>query len=808
MFRNYLLSALRNFSKARFYSSLNILGLSLGFAAVILILLYVNDEFSYDKHHQNNKQIYRIESRFKIGDMDDRFAIVPMPMAPAFKLEFPEVKEMVRFARLEDVLIKTAVNQEYYENEFYYADSTVFNVFTHRFLMGTAEHALNEPNTIVLTESLAKKYFGKNNPIGEVLQTGLGHPVKVTAVIADLPGNSHLRYRALISMISAAGDNVAEFNSFEPVAFWNIGVYGYVLLNDNSTPATILEKFPAFYTKYMEPVGKQINATFSPGLTNLSDIHLSGGLKADKPSGNISYLYIFLAIGLFILLLASINYMNMATARSARRAREVGIRKVAGAQKSQLMVQFLAESVLMVFIALFIALALVQLLLPEFNTLSGKEIYFNLITQFSFLSKLIGIALIVGIVSGLYPAFYLSSFVPVKVLKGTFLSNGKKSGMLRKGLVVFQFWIAFVLIIGTLVVGDQLSFLRKKDLGFKQNNLVVLQMQDTAFRNRVVPFKEALLTNPSIVGVTNATGVPAMSPTLTVMRIETKEGWEEQALMWTQTDYDYLDVLGLSLVNGRNFDKSMGTDKEEAVIINEACARKFDWVDDPIGKKIHFGFDVDGTGGRILKVIGVVKDFHVNSLHNVIEPYLIMISPVPRFLLTIRVRENELPSALAHMSNEWTRFANGRPFDYKILTDRLSDQYTAEQKISKLFRLASILTIFIALLGLLGLSSFVAEQKTKQIGIRKVLGGTTQSLLAMLYKEFSLLIVIAFVMAVPFAWWRLSLWLDSAFVYHTDIRAITFVVAGLLASLAGFLTISFHLVKVVLANPVETIKYE
>lgn len=807
MIRNYLLSALRNFSKAGFYSILNILGLSLGLAAVIFILLYVRDELGYDRHNVKHQRIYRVESQFKIGDMDDRFAIAPVPMAPAFKIEFPEVESFARFAPVEDLLIRTG-NNEYYENNFYYADSTVFDIFTHRFIMGSPEKALTEINSVVLTESIARKYFGNENPIGEILQTGLGHPLKVTAVINDLPGNSHMPYEALMSLVSAARGDIDSFNSFEAPAFWNIGVFSFVLLNENASPSAILAKFQPFYEKYMKSLGDQINASFLPGLTPLADIHLNSTYKADLPTGNIDYLYIFLAVALFILLLASINYMNMATARSARRAREVGVRKVVGAHRGQLILQFLSESVLLVLISLLIALALVQFLLPGFNDLSGKSLDFSLIMQPAFLSVLVTIALTVGLISGLYPAFYLSSFIPVNVLKGTSASGGKKSGRLRRLLVVFQFWIAFVLIIGTLVVNDQLRFLKEKDLGFDQNNLVVLQLQDTAFRNRVSPFKEALLSHPSIEGVTNATGVPGMTSVITVMRIETEQGWEEQTIMWAQTDFDYLKVLGIELVAGRDFDQSMSTDKEEAVIINEALARKYGWMDNPIGKKIHFNFELDGTGGRILKVIGVAKDFHVNSLHNVIEPFLMMISPSPRQLLTIRVKDNELTKALSHIGEQWNSFASGKPFDYKILSTRLSDQYESERKISVIFALAALLTIFIALLGLLGLSSFVAEQKTKEIGIRKVLGASTISLLNLLTREFALLIVIAFVLAVPFAWWRLTVWLESTFIYHTSIQPSAFLLAGLLASLAGIMTISFHLVKVVLANPVESIKYE
>lgn len=811
MLRNYLLSAFRNFSKARFYSSLNILGLSLGFAAVILITLYVQDEFAYDRHHLKHKQIYRLESHFSIGDMDDLFAIVPIPMGPAFRIEFPEVIAMARFGGLNDLHIRTR-EAEYYENGFYYADSTVFDIFTHEFLLGSPEKALTEVNTVVLTESLAKKYFGEENPLGKTLQTGIGHPVSVTAVIRDLPNNSHMRYDALISMVSAARGNLENFNSFDAENFWNIGVFTYVLLHPLAGPDAISDRFDAFYDKYMRSVGEQINASFKPMLRPLAEVHLHGKLKADLPAGNLSYLYVFMAVAFFILLLAAINYVNMATARSARRAREVGIRKVAGAHRGQLMLQFITESVLMSLIALVIAFALVQLCIPEFNKLSGKEISLSLLEQAPFFGSITALAMLVGMLSGVWPALFLSSFKPVNVLKGSFASaasvGGHRSGGLRKVLVVFQFWIAFVLIIGTLVVGDQLHFLREKDLGFRKDNLIVLQLQDTAFRNRAVSFKEALLQHPAVEGVTNASGLPGMSNAITVMRLEAEQGWEEQAIMWTQVDQHYLEVMGISLVQGRDFDPAMGTDREEAAIINEALARKYGWEDNPLGKKIHFGFELDGTGGRMLKVIGVVKDFHMNSLHNVIEPYIIMMNTAPRYLMAVRVKEDQLPETLTQLTETWESYAAGRPFDYKILVDQLQNQYQSEEKIGHIFRLASSLTIFIALLGLLGLSSFVAEQRTREIGIRKVLGASVFSLFRMLYSEFAILILLAFVLAVPFAWWRLVVWLESSFVYHTQLNPATFLFAGLIAACAGFLAISFHLIKVVEANPIKTIKYE
>jgi putative ABC transport system permease protein len=806
MFRNYIFSAYRNLLKTRFYSLLNILGLSLGFSAVIFILLFVNDELNYDKHNLKHERIYRVHSAFKIGEMDDNFAITALPLGPAFKLEFPEVQEMVRIARINDLLIKVE-NKEYYETQFFLVDSTIFDIFTNEFIYGQPENALTEINSLVITESLSRKYFGDQNPIGEVVESGLNVPLKITGVIKDLPMNSHILYEGLISIITGVQGPVEDFNSFEAERFWSVNLFTFVLLNENTDIDALSQKFPAFYEKYMKSVGDQINATFTPVLTPLADMHLYNRLKADLPTGNIAYVYIFVAVGIFILLLAAINYMNMATARSARRAREVGIRKVVGAHRGQLIAQFLTESFMMVFVAVIIALALVGICIDDFNELAGKKITMELLTEPFIIFILSSIAFVLALLSGSYPAFYLSSFLPVKVLRGSLSSGGRNSGWLRRILVVLQFTIAISLIIGTMVVNDQLRYLKNKDLGFDKENLVVLQLQDTSFRNKVIPFREALLQHPAILSVTNANGVPGRSNQKTVMRIESEEGWKDHAIMLTQADYNYLDVLNIKLTDGRNFDRNMGSDATEAAIINQAFARQYGW-DEPLGKKIHYDFEIDGSGGRILKVIGVVADYHIQSLHNPIEPYVIMLNTRPAFMLLLKVRGQNFSETLAFTQTEWDHFASGKPFDYKLLENMLSEDYRNESRIGMIFELAALLTVFIALLGLLGLSSYVAEQKTKEIGIRKILGASVGNLMKMLYSELGLLILIAFVLAVPLAWWRLEIWLESSFVYHTDINPLSFLVAGIAAFLVGLLTISFHLLKVVRSNPVEAIKFE
>jgi len=808
MLKNFLISAFRNLLRNKFYAFLNILGLSVGLAAFIFILIYVLDEINYDKHNEKHARIYRIESDFNISNRHDRFAIVPVPMGPAFKLEFPEVEAFTRLNPVGNALFRYG-EKEYYEDDFYFADSNIAEVFTLNYLSGVPEKALNEPFTMVLTEKIAKKYFGDANPMGEIITTGSGRSYKVTGVIEDLPANSHLRYGALLSTVSLAElygrDN---FNSMEPLAFWNIGVFTFILLNENASMENVVEKFPAFYEKYMKPIGDQISASFSLLYTPLAKTHFAQGLGSELPTGNMAYIYIFSAVAFFILLLATINYMNMATARSANRAREVGMRKVVGAYRNQIISQFLSESVIMALMALVIALCIVFALLPDFNELAGKTMEFSMFIQPGVISLVIFITLLVGVVSGSYPSFYLSSFMPITVLRGKISKAGKASGILRRLLVIIQFFIAIIMIIGTIVVSSQLNFLRNTNLGFDKENLVVMEMQDSTFRSKAETFKNELLQSPDITAATNSTGIPGQIEWIQVMRVEREDKMAEMALILAQTDYDFVKAMDMEIVTGRDFDKNMGTDDTAAVLINETCARTLGWQDDPIGKKIEYGFDLNGNPGRVMKVIGVIRDFHFRSLHNKIEPVIFFISRQPRYFMTARIKEGREKEALAYIGEKWNTFQAGRPFDYKYVSQILEEQYGGEKKTGVIFNIATIITIFIALLGLLGLSSFVTEQRTKEIGIRKILGATVPGILNLLYREFVILILIAFILAVPVAWWRLDIWLNDSFIYHTSLNWTYFLLAGVLAFAVGIMTISFYIIRAANSNPVDAVKWE
>lgn len=808
MLKSYFKTAIRGITKSKFHATLNILGLAIGFAAFIFIFMYVSDELAYDKYNQKADRIYRIESDFNISGNHDQFAIVPIPMAPALALEFPEVESFCRFNDVGNALFRYG-EKEFYEEHFYFVDSTVFDIFSYQMLSGNPKTCLVEPFSIVISKSVSEKYFGDKNPMGEIIESGSGRQYKVTGIIEDVPRNSHLWFDAMLSSTSLASIIGEErFNNMEPGAFWNIGVYSFLLIRENATMQSIHDKFGGFYEKYMKPVGDAINASFDLKSTPLTSTHFSGNLSADLPKGSMSYVYIFSAIAIFILLIAAINYMNMATARSVKRSREVGIRKVSGALRHQLIWQFLTESLLLAIIGVLIAVFLVYLLLPDFNNLSGKSMDIGVLLTPLFLTTIIGTALFIGLISGSYPAFYLSSFKPVTVIKGTSTGKGKAGGILRKVLVVFQFAIAISMIIATVVVTNQLNFLKNKDMGFQKKNMVVLELQDTTFRSKAETFKQELLKNPNILSATNSTGIPGQNSWIQVVRIEKDTAMVDETIIITVIDYDYLDTYGIKVIKGRNFDKKMGTDAEEAVIVNETAVQQYGWGPNPLGKKIHWGFNLDGSGGRILKVVGVVKDFHFNSLHNKVEPIMMFLADFNKQFLTLRINPENFGTTMQYIEEKWNEMGAKRPFDYQMLEDTWGEMYKAEQTLGLIISIATFLTIFIALLGLLGLSSFIAEQKTKEIGIRKVLGASVGNVLGLLYKEFIVLILIAYIIAIPVSIWQLNNWLDSGFVYHTSISVASILLAGLIAICISLLTISFHTLKAVMGNPVDAIKYE
>jgi len=817
MFKNYFLSAYRNIVRNKFYSAINIAGLAIGIICAILILLYVQEELTFDKHHVKYERIYRLESDFTISGKNTLAALVPMPMAPTLKDEYPEIEEYVRFAGfgIEDILF-TYQEKKFYEDNIYFADSSVFDVFTHEFVFGSPDRSLHEPNTMVITESFSRRYFGDANPVGEVLTSSNFGDFRVTGVIKNVPANSHLTFECLLSMATIVElTGVERFNDRSARSFWNISVFGYLLLKENTSMDGLIEKFPDFYEKYMASLGNQINASFDLMSQRLDQVHFHSSLEFDLPVGNYNYIIIFSLVGIFMLIIACVNYMNMSTARSTTRAKEVGLRKVIGAHRISLIRQFLSESVVLATIALVLSLIVTILILPYFNTLSGKEIFMaDLFKPFTILSVIL-ITLFVGVVSGSYPSFYLSSFRPVIVLKGTLPREGK--GLLRKILVIFQFILSVTLIIGTIVVSSQQRFIQNKDIGMNKENLLLIPSRDTTFiNNQLRPFKEELTKNPNIKGVTSSILIPPRMASKVVFQVEKEEGLVEIALSFSIVDHDFLDVMEIELLEGRNFDVERTTDLTEAFIINETAAKNLGWGDEAIGKRVRFGINpADGTARNDGVVIGVVKDFHFSSIHNTIEPFVFIVSENPSLNFYVRVDEAKTAEAIEFITQKRTEMGNTLPFNYFFFTEKLDEMYASEKKLSRLFTVFALLTIFISCLGLLGLTSFITQQRTREIGIRKVMGATSGNITWMLNKDFLILVIIANVIAWPFAYLAMVRWLQD-FAYRIDFSispfvlytVIPFILSTLISIAIAMITVSLLSIRAANANPVDAIRHE
>lgn len=806
MFKNYVQTTFRSFRKNRFYSFINILGLSFGITATAFILLYISEELGYDRHFENHKTIYRLESDFTINNKHDKFALTSRPLGPIFKTEIPEVISYARFLPNDDVVMKNGT-KEFYEKRVLFADSTVPAMFTLDFIDGKPETSLTEPFTIIISESSAIKYFGQSQVYGKTLGSGDGRSYKVTGVFKDLPQNTHMSFDMLMSMESLSNMVGEErFRGAQPESFWNVGFYTFIQVAQPEDISRVELKSKEVYNKYMKSVGDQLNATFSLMTTRLDKVHHTTTLTGDLPAGNMTYIYLLGIVGVMILLLAAINYMNLATARANKRAREIGLRKVSGADRLELTRQFVTESLILAGIALVISLLLIQILLPFFNELANKKLSLGITENPLMYLIIIAITVITGILSGLYPAIYLSSFQPANVLKGKVII-GRQSGWLRKGLVTFQLIITVIMITGTIIIYSQMDYMRNADLGFDKENLLVMRVQDTTFIKKMDNFRKELEANPSVVSTATSFAVPGSGHGIQVMLVEKDGRMEEVALNNIPCDHDFAKVLGLTFVQGRNFNRENITDDTTAIIVNEAAVKVLGWGNGALGKKINHDFGLDGSGGHNLKVIGVVKDFHFTSLHNKVEPMVLFIPQFPLNTLTVRLKENSGENTINFIKSKWEDFGNKHPFEYFFLDEQFDSNYSAEAQLGKVFATFAFLSIFIALLGLVGLSSFVTAQRTKEIGIRKVLGASAEGIVGLLYRESITLVIIACAIALPVSWYLISDWLDN-YAYHISLTWVTFLLATLTAVLVCLISVSYHTLTAANANPVKSIKYE
>ena len=784
-------------------------GLSIGLICAILITLFIRDEFSYDKYNTKHERIYRIGSDFILNGNQDKIATSSLPMGVTFKKFFPEVESYVRFIPESKQQIKYK-DKDFYEERIVYTDSTLFDIFSYELIKGNAKTALSKPNSVVLNQKLADKYFGEEDPIGKIIRVDDNKEYTVTGVVKNIPSNSHFRFNIFYSISTLVEeDNEGYFNSTGPESFWNFSNYTFILLKENANISSIDKRFPLYYKKYMKVFGDQLQVDFKIVLQKLADLHLKSDLNWDAPTGNIKYVYILFVIALFILSIAGINYMNMATARSSKRAKEVGMRKVVGAQKESIIRLFLLESLSLTFAALLIAIISVELLLPLFNLTVNKELVLSITQTPDVFLIIISLAFILGIISGSYPAFYLSAFQPAPILKGTRrIKSGNKR--LRQVLVVCQFTVSAIMISGTIIVISQLFFLKNKDMGFNKNNIVVAPIRDSAMRTNINQLKTELKKNPNIQAVATSTTLIGFSSAKTVHLYEDTNGMKEYALNFNVIDFDYIDLMKLKLMQGRKFQADVKTDSTTAFIINQSASQKFNWGARAVGKKLQFGVALgEDKDVRKGKIIGVISDFHYQTLSLEIEPLSLFISEEPelRRMIHIKIKQNNQSKTLDYIEKIWKDFSPNHSFNYFFLDDKINTRFKTEERLTLMFIIFSVISILIASMGLFGLSSFMAEQRTKELGIRKVLGATTSSIVNLLTREFFKLIIIANIIAIPIAYWALNIWLQD-FPYRIYIHAWIFVLTLIISLIIGLLTVSWQSYKAAETNPAMAIKYE
>ena len=803
MFRNYLTVGIRNLLRYKGYSSINVLGLAIGIACCILILLYVQDELSYDRYHEKSDRIYRLAESATIAGRPIEAAVTPPPWAPVMAEEFPEIEQITRLKPPGSRWLIRYEENRFYERYFVFADSSVFDIFTIPLVQGNAKTALAEPGAVVLSESMAAKYFGDENPVGKVITGDDLYEFTITGIMEDMPGNSHFHFDFLASYASLAPYNLYNEPSTMQNHGFNHDVFTYLLLREGQEPEDLERKFPEFLDRHLGDMLEGIGIVARPFLQPITDIHLHSNMEAELgPNSDIRYVYIFSSLAVFVLLIACVNFMNLSTARSARRAQEVGIRKVLGAQRQQLIRQFTGESIFLSAIALVIALALVHLLLPQFNAVSGKTLEMDY--QSIWLAPtLVGIALITGIVAGGYPAFILSSFRPVAVLTGA-LKAGASQSLLRKILITFQFIVSIIMITGTAVVLDQLEYMQNKNLGFDKENVVIVRLPDAEAIKGYTAFKNAILQYPEILNASTSTSVPGGQPSLNLV---TPEGVPEDQspvyqVIWS--DYDFIETLGVEMAVGRTFSREFGSDST-ACLINMATVRSLGW-ENPIGKTIKMTGSPDSDPP--FEVIGVMEDFHNKSLHQPIEPLLIRLLSDAASFMEVRIQGNNVTRGIEILEEQWRSIYPSHPaMDYSFLDADLEQLYIAEQRMGSVFIAGAILSIFIACLGLLGLSSFMSEQRTREIGVRKVLGATISNVVLLLSRDFTKLILLAFVVGAPAAYYVMHTWLEN-FPYRVELDLGVFAFAGLAALLIAWLTVGYQAFRAAASNPADALHAE
>ena len=795
MIKNYLKIAFRIFKRHKGYSFINITGLAVGMACCILILLWINDEVSYDRYHENADQIIRLTYAEEIGGTYSHYAMSPFVAPPVFKDEIPEVKAYTRLIS-NSTLIKYG-DRVFDEDNVYHADPDYFKIFSHEFVAGDPDSALLEPGSIVLTESSARKIFGTQDPMGETLNLSFPGDVRITGIIRDVPRNSHFHFNYMIPLGNLEKRIEQYFTQWFVIIGWS-----YVLVQEGTDLAVLSQKLQAVTEKHSGSEARKFGQTIEYLPQKIKDIHLKSRILEEiEPNGNILYVYVFSIVALFILVIACINFMNLSTARSANRGREVGLRKVFGAQRKRLVSQFITEAIGLAVVGLVIALNLVWILLPAFNNLTGKAMHINDLNNGVIWLGLLGLILVTGVVSGSYPAFFLSAFQPIQVLRGK-LQKGSQRSYLRNGLVTFQFTISIILIISTFIVLSQLNYMKNKSLGFNKEQVLVVRLNRSSFGKSYEAFKNTLLQNPQITGASYSNGLPGRVNTILTLFQEGKADSESHNFAVIAADYNFLKTYEIDLAEGRDFSKDFSTDTAGAFLLNETGAAKLELGKNTIGTQIGFSSD------DLFPILGITKDFHYESLKDVIGPLAIQLSTEFESLLSLRISTENLTDTISFIEGTWNEFDKERAFNYFFVDENFDALYHSETRLSKIITAFAFIAIFVACLGLVGLASFTVEQSTKEIGIRKVLGASVNTLVFQLSWHFTKWVLVANIIAWPVTYLiMINYWLVN-FPFKIGLSIFIFLSAGLISLVIALMTVSFQSIKAALANPVSSLRNE
>lgn len=807
MLKNYLKIAFRSLLKNKVYSVINIVGLSVGMACCILILFHVQDELSYDNFHENGDRIYRVALERIYPDHVNNYAVIPSGFSDVFTSDLPEVKQSTRLLGFPNFTNVVEYQDQIFEERYvFFADSNFFNVFPFEIIQGEADDALRNPNTVILTESTADKYFGNENPVGKTITIN-NQENEVAGVMQDIPRNSHLKFDFLASTTNLGFIQQPNYISFSS--------YTYIELFDSATREQVEAKFPEIVERYASgQIERELGISYEEYtaagngynyfMQPIGDIHLYSNLENEiKPNGNITYVYILSSIALFILIIAGINFVNLSTARSTERAREVGIRKVMGSERRQLIRQFISESVFISIVSLIIAVGIIQIILPFFNNLAGKGLTSELFITGWTPIVLIGFALLVGILAGLYPAFYISSLLPVEVLKGK-LKSTSEGLWLRNGLVVLQFAISIILISGTLVVSDQMDYLQNKRLGFDKENVLVIDGAGNV--EQLDAFKEELRRIPGVMDAASSSTVPG--GIFFGIQFQQKGGADVLTTKAFVADDHYFDTMKMNILDGRAFSENFNDSL--AIILNQTAVRSLGY-DDPVGISLQGNVNINNESVAVpFKVVGVVEDFNFESLRAPITPLAILSSEGPQGFqnqVSIRFTTQNIRETLSKVENVWNDFVPQSIFSYSFLDHELSAQYESEQRAGNILGVFAIVAIIIACVGLFGLAAYMAFQRTKEIGVRKVLGATVPNIILLLSKDFTKLVGISFVVAFPVAWFMMQRWLEN-FAFRIDLSVMTFVTAGIITLIIACITVSYQSLSAALMNPVKSLRNE